>query len=95
MHDRAGNLEHQRHFYFKPDTRVGCINCGNKLDHNVLLPDGTVLVCCMDYGMTEVFGNLFTQSYEEILNSEAAQKMRQDMIDADCLCKHCTNARNY
>ena len=95
MHDRAGNLEHQQHFYFELDSRVGCINCGNKLDHNVLLPDGTTLVCCMDYGMTEIFGNLFINTYEEILNSEAAQALRYKMEAEDCLCKHCTNARKY
>lgn len=95
MHDRAGNLEHQRHFYIEPQARVSCCNCGHALDHNVLLPDGTTLVCCMDYGMTHIFGNLFTQSYEEILNSESAQQLRKDMVSADCLCKHCTNARRY
>lgn len=95
MHDRAGNLDTQKHFYFEPENRVMCIMNGNQLDHNVLLPDGTVLICCMDYGMTEVFGNLFTQSYSEILTSETAQKMRFKMITEDCLCKHCTNARRY
>ena len=95
MHDRAGNVESQRHFYHSPNSRVGCINCGNALNHNVLLPDGTVLVCCMDYGMTQVFGNLFYQSYDEILNSQTANQMRVDMETVDCLCKHCTNAYEY
>ena len=95
MHDRAGNLTHQKHFYHPPQSRVSCINCGNALNHNVLLPDGTTLVCCMDYGMTHIFGNLFTQSYEEILNSPSANQLRIDMETTDCLCKHCTNAREY
>lgn len=95
MHDRAGNLEHQQHFYHSPQQRVLCCNCGNYLDHNVLLPDGTTLVCCMDYGMTAVFGNLFEQSYEEILNSDVARNLRIKMETEDCLCKHCTNAVEY
>ena len=93
MHDRAGNVEGRPHMQIDPSTPVSCINCGKALDHNVLLPDGTILVCCMDYGMTEVFGNLFYQSYEEILNSYTAQNLREKMKNQDCICKRCTNAR--
>lgn len=95
MHDRAGNLEHQRHFYHPEQSKVLCINCGNYLDHNVLLPDGTLLVCCMDYGMTHIFGNLFEQEYANVLNSDDARQLRIDMQERDCICKHCTNAMEY
>ena len=37
-----------------------CAKTHTNLNENVLLPDGTVIMCCMDYGMTGVFGNLFT-----------------------------------
>lgn len=96
MHDRAGNLETRPHQLIEPNQKVTCINCGHLLNHNVLLPDGTIIMCCMDYGMTEIFGNLFTQSYETILNSEVAQKARNKMItNTDCLCRKCINARYY
>lgn len=95
MHDRAGNVEGRDHMQIDPAQRVACVNCGLELNHNVLLPDGTILVCCMDYGMSEVFGNLFTQSYEEILNSDVANTLRAKMQSQDCLCKKCTNARAY
>lgn len=93
MHDRAGNLDTQEHVRFDPHATVTCVNCGTALNHNVLLPDGTVLMCCMDYGMTERFGNLFTQSYNEVLSSETAQVARAKMWKQDCLCKKCVNAR--
>ncbi len=94
MHDRAGNVEEQHHQLISVNYPIYCINCGNLLDHNVLLPDGTVIMCCMDYGMTEVFGNLFDQTYDEILNSKNAIEARQKMINKqDCLCRRCTNAR--
>jgi hypothetical protein len=32
-----------------------------------MLPNGDVSLCCMDYGLENILGNLFTQSYEEIL----------------------------
>jgi FkbM family methyltransferase len=43
--------------------------CGldEKLYHNVLLPDGDIVLCCMDYNLDHVLGNLYTQEYEDIL----------------------------
>ena len=63
------------------------------MNHNVLLPDGTVIMCCMDYGMTGVFGNLLEQSYDEVLNSENARKMRETLRQGESICRHCANAR--
>ena len=95
MHDRAGNVDTRDHYYAPPSTRVACRNCWTALNHNVLLPDGTIILCCMDYGMTEVFGNLFTQSYKDILTSWTAEYMRVKMQNQDCLCKHCFNGVIY
>lgn len=93
MHDRAGNVEGRPHQTLYSAQPVYCINSGRLLDHNVLLPDGTVLMCCMDYGMTSVFGNLFTQTYDEVLNSEGANMARHNLFEQGCLCRKCTNAR--
>ena len=93
MHDRAGNLETGQHFHIDEDKSVYCLKTGTNLNENVLLPDGTVITCCMDYGMTGVFGNLFTQTYDEIINSKAAQQMRKNMETCDCICKHCVYGR--
>lgn len=93
MHDRAGNVEGQPHQLINNSKPLYCINCGVLLNHNVLLPDGTVIMCCMDYGMTEVFGNLFTQNYYAVLNSNTAIVARQKMSESNCLCRKCINAR--
>ena len=95
MHDRAGNVQTQSHQQIASNQPVYCINCGNLLDHNVLLPDGTVIMCCMDYGMTEVFGNLLYQDYTEVVNSPNSYIAREKMLteNAECLCRKCTNAR--
>lgn len=93
MHDRAGNVEGRPHINIEPDRPLLCITSGKDMNHNVLLPDGTVITCCMDYGMTGVFGNLFTQSYEEVLSSKAANAMRHTLDEGESICRHCTNAR--
>jgi len=42
----------------------GCIE---DLYHNVLLPNGDVSLCCMDYSLDYILGNLYTQDYDDIV----------------------------
>lgn len=79
MWDRAGNLS--REAILKPElmnmrnrwNRIqhtdGPRTCGciENLYHNVLLPNGDVSLCCMDYGLDNIIGNLDRQTYEEII----------------------------
>ena len=79
MWDRAGNLS--REAVLKPDldklkhrwNRIqhtdGPRTCGCKehLYHNVLMPNGDVSLCCMDYGLENILGNLNTTSYEQLV----------------------------
>ena len=92
MHDRAGNVENQQHRTIGPDRHLHCMTSGRNMDHNVLLPDGTVIMCCMDYGMTGIFGNLYEQSYAEVLHSPEAERMRETLIRGESICRHCWNA---
>ena len=47
----------------KPRT-CGCLE---KLYHNVVLPNGDVSLCCMDYGLEHIIGNLIEQDYEDVI----------------------------
>ena len=50
---------------FRNDKRTcGCIE---DLYHNILLPNGDVSLCCMDYNLEEILGNLYTQEYDDIM----------------------------
>lgn len=96
IHNRAGNVNDE---YVECKNNTGeilCINCGIDMHHNVLLPDGTVLLCCMDYGMKHILGNLLNESYEDINESSEAKRIRNGLKDekADILCRNCVNARN-
>lgn len=98
LHDRAGNVETGTLDLFTCELRgpFRCIECGLDLNHNVLLPDGTVLLCCMDYGMRHIMGNLLKDSYDMILSGVEHEKVVQGMKseDEDILCRKCYNARN-
>ena len=41
--------------------------CVEDLYHNVVLPNGDVSLCCMDYGLEQIIGNIYEQEYEDII----------------------------
>jgi hypothetical protein len=63
MIDRAGNLD-LAWSKFDHSRPVRCA-CGS-FNQNVLLPNGDVVLCCMDYGMKHVIGNLVSQDYGQL-----------------------------
>jgi len=92
--DRAGNIAKED---LSPSFRTGRITCGragDRLNHNVLLPDGTVLLCCMDYNMDHVLGNLSRQEYGELFESETHRSvsMSLDEETLPSLCRKCSAA---
>lgn len=88
LHNRAGNLQSGIARY-----KSGAVKCGYtglEIDHNVLLPNGDVVMCCMDFGLTHVLGNLLDQTWDEIRNGEPLKKLREEMqSEKDCICNHC------
>jgi len=56
-----------------------------KLYHNVLMPNGDITLCCMDYNLDHILGNLYTQEYDNIL---------PDLDTPFNLCRFCENGIN-
>jgi hypothetical protein len=101
--DRAGTLDREkvkdqplqltpRHTY--------PIKCGKTDEYNqrVLLPNGEILLCCMDYAKMHVIGNLLTEhSYEDLDNTDEMQrilKINSSLeFSNETLCKSCTYAQ--
>jgi hypothetical protein len=78
INDRAGNLDIAWSDKTEKDNPV--CSC-SRYDQNVLLPDGTVLLCCMDYGMTHILGNLLLQNYDDLKRAGPYE-----------LCRKCSRA---
>ncbi len=91
MHTRAGTVKALEARYL-PRKR-GPLRCrpGPDLDRPVLLPDGTLASCCYAFNMQHLFGNLLTQTWDEIRNGEGLASMRRAMASEndDCLCRTC------
>jgi radical SAM protein with 4Fe4S-binding SPASM domain len=87
---RAGNLKHIDSLGNFPRRR-GRIGCLRQLRQNVLLPNGDVVLCCMDYGMKHHLGNLVTDAYADLFDSHEFQRVRTGMEDPtiDILCRAC------
>ena len=95
LHDRAGNLSFQE--LESKSNITGKIKCSGtqNFDHNVLLPDGTVLLCDSDWGMQHILGNLKQQTYREILSGDAVREIKKRFDDetaGDLLCRSCCYA---
>lgn len=65
-------------------------------DHNVLLPNGNVVLCCMDYNSDFILGNLLNQPYHEIKNSNIISKLKKlnssNKYVQSHICKNCVSA---
>lgn len=66
-------------------------------DRNVLLPNGDVVLCCMDYNLKHIVGNLFEHQWEDIFKSEEMLKLvaiNETAEFSKCsICKSCDNVR--
>lgn len=89
MHSRAGNVEG-----FVQISKSGPLKCGAapELDHPVVLPDGRLALCCMDWNLDHVIGNLREQTWAEIHAGAALADVRRRMNDGPCLCRGCEYA---
>ena len=73
---------------------ITCKRCGNTLEQSVILPNGNVVLCCMDFGQKHVFGNLLRQEYDEVMNSPERKRVLAGLSDEkrDILCRGCESA---
>lgn len=97
--DRAGNLRVDAPNVVKAE-QTGKLKCNAFLSvpdgAGVLLPNGDIQVCCQDFGLEHTFGNLFIQSWEEIMNSAERKKFCASLLDeaSDCMCRKCIRAES-
>lgn len=101
-HDRAGSLNKEQvkeqpiKFITKHEQPVVC-GKAEQYDQTVLLPNGDVVLCCMDYDTKHVLGNLLTQSYEDLFTGPEMTMILEENAKScysnKSLCKSCTDAK--
>jgi organic radical activating enzyme len=78
--------------------KLGKLVCRrHNLHGHGVLPDGRVVVCCMDYGMKHVLGDLSHSSYHSIHEGKVNRFIDQSLLDdsADILCRYCHGSESF
>jgi len=86
---RAGNIKIEG---LPPLKKIkGAISRSGCLNHNILLPNGDVVLCCMDWGLQHILGNLLVSNYDSLFKSEEFLKITKGLKDdsAGILCRYC------
>ena len=89
IHTRAGNQPIPNRPLLS--ERKGEIGCERKFRQNVLLPNGDVVLCCMDYGLQHILGNLRMDKYDTLFQSPEFRRIQQGACDptSSILCRTC------
>lgn len=97
MMNRAGNLDYDDLSVYDHKGIIECNSGSDKITgwNFEVLPNGTLTLCCMDYGMDHILGNLVEQEWEEIVTGEEFLKIEKGMYDENIslLCRKCPVAR--
>jgi len=90
---RAGNIEIDGKATRK--RLEGELVMCSRLYNNVLLPNGDVALCCMDWSLKHLLGNLFDSDYENLFEGDEFKKVLRGYTDdrIDILCRHCEIAK--
>ena len=101
IQDRAGNLntEKVKKKVSKPITTgarpSGKLRC-DRIYQNVLLPNGDVVLCCMDWSAEYVLGNLKQDRFEDLYRSETFRRVLRGLKHPgiELLCRTCHVAQS-
>jgi len=95
LHSRANNLPHLKSNP-RLNGKIGCraVNCRRPLDRVVLLPDGNVALCCMDYNLQHIIGNLTNMQFDQIFQTPQYKFVEKGLDDdsLNILCRNCQEA---
>lgn len=76
---------------------VGALTCADEREHrNLLLPNGDVTLCCMDFERRHVLGNLLRDEYEDLFEGPAFCEVvdRMNGKSGFLLCRTCESAES-
>jgi len=84
---RAGNVFAMEH----KQGRFKCLFADRDFNHNVVLPNGNVYLCCQDYGLKHRLGNLFETNFDSMNRNHIRNLSTEN--DSYCICRTCELAQ--
>ena len=93
INTRAGNIEIEGRS--TPERLTGELALCPRIYQCVLMPSGDVALCCMDWTLEHVIGNLLETGYDALFEGPEFQKVLRGQEDdsIDILCRTCEVAR--
>jgi hypothetical protein len=90
LFNRAQNLGEPTGARGRRRRRRGTIGC-SRLHCNILIPNGDVVICCMDYGTEHVIGNLLEGDYDDLFRGGEYARILRGFEDEseEILCRYC------
>ena len=85
MNSRAGNLSNSDKTLLQNSKNLeGIVLCSRDeyIYNNVMLPNGDVVLCCQDFGLKHVLGNIIHEGFQELLPTP---------FSSYSICKMCHN----
>ena len=64
----------------------------------VMLPDGSLVLCCMDWTLKHVLGNIYEDNLDSILKNKLIKRIKKSMLcknNDKILCRECEKAIIY
>ena len=83
MLSRGGNLWQSRRI----EGKLRCTM--NRWNQNVMLPNGDVVLCCMDYSLSHKLGNMFSDDYDHIISIGDILRKMAEANKAPEICRSC------
>jgi hypothetical protein len=89
LQTRAGNIDIEG--IEKSRKKKGSIYKCPRLFCNVLLPNGDLALCCMDWGLKHIIGNLHNTNLKDIYKGKIFKEVLNNLnkYDSDVLCREC------
>jgi len=84
LNSRAANLTPDSKAKVPPEFNIRG-KC-SRITQNNILPNGSLSLCCQDYGLEEIVGDLSRSSWAEIIESPSYKKLISDGAN---LCDYC------
>ncbi len=91
MLSRAGTVEH-----IKVKRKAGKLFCRRLTQRgNVIIPNGDVYLCCMDFKLQYKLGNLLTGKYDDLFKGEEFKRVLKavNSENEEVICRYCEKAK--
>ncbi|MBF0330271.1 MAG: SPASM domain-containing protein [Nitrospirae bacterium] len=89
--EKVGELDLRKEMYSNEEIK-SCVPCITPSRDIVVRFNGDVVICCLDWKNSVVFGNIYNQSLKEILSStrykEVSKSLRYGIKD-EAICRRC------